>query len=142
MLLISSTIFVMCVVLASSLVTRRLRSSRIRVATGVGAPRWRALGLAAALLVVATPGGAWARSAALAPAQTETSAPLGRPGAMEEAPARTVPVGGSSQQSPDYAAREERARGLETFEGGSTTVVIGGSALVLILVVVIILVLL
>ena len=61
---------------------------------------------------------------------------------MDGAPARTVPAGSSPQQSPDYASREEHARGLEKFEGGSTTIVIGGSALVVILVVVIILVLL
>gem|GEM_PF-2050628 len=142
MLLIPSTIFVMGVVLASSLVTRSRRSGRIRVATRVGAPRWRALGLVAALLVVATPRGAWARSAVPVPAQTETSAPIGHPSAPEGAPATTIPASGSPQQSPEYASREARARDLEKFEGGSTTVVIGSSALVLILVVVIILVLL
>jgi hypothetical protein len=98
--------------------------------------RWQGLrlfALATALALASIP------TSALAEAPGESSAQLLPSPLTTEAP---IAPEVRMSQGRDYASREESAKGLEKFEGGSTTVVLatGGSVLLVVLIVVLIVV--
>lgn len=91
--------------------------------------------LVAALVVLLGP----ALMLVASPSQALATAP-GR-GAAAETSAPALAQGGAASAEHDYAAREARAKPLQSFQGGDTTIVVGGSLLVIVLVVVLVVVL-
>ena len=91
-----------------------------------------------ASLAVFLSGPAFAAAAAPAPVTTQVTMPA------RQAPASgtsATTVASNTSETQGYAARENKAKGLETFRGGDGGVYIGSGVLVVVLLVVLILVL-